>query len=109
MKGGGNKMAVCKFCGEIIRELEQVRTGVETSRFFIEDNFATYEEEDFESDGDFLEFRCPNCSEVLFTDWDEAEQFLKEKDELQEMMVEKLNQIKKDKKEKKQHAKMPKL
>lgn len=86
--------AVCKFCGKIINELELVRTGVEKARFFIKDGFYDYEGGTFDSDGDFLEFRCMECNELLFENYEEAEAFLKEKDELQELVAEKLNKIK---------------
>ena len=88
-------MAVCKFCGKIIEKLELVRTGVEKARFFInEKGLYDYEGETFDSNGDFLEFKCLECGETLFEDYEEAEQFLKDKDELQEIVAEKLKQIK---------------
>ena len=85
-------MAVCKFCKEIIRELKQVRTGVETGRFFIDKNgYANYNLETFDGDGDFQEWKCYECGETLFEDWGEAEEFLKTKDELQELVAKKIN------------------
>ena len=91
-------MVVCPKCHKIIERLEQVRTGVEKSNFFIDvGGLATCDGENFESDGDFLEYRCWECSEVLFEDWDEAEEFLKNKDELQEIVAEKISQNEKNK------------
>ena len=87
-------MPICPNCKKIINELEMVRTGVEKARFYIEGEFYDYEGETFDSDGDFLEFKCFECGETLFDDYDEAEQFLKDKDEVAEMVKEKLKQIK---------------
>lgn len=93
-------MAVCKSCGKIINELEQVRTGVEKARFFIKDGFYDYEGETFDSDGDFLEFRCMECGESLFDNYEEAEEFLKNKDEVAEMVAKKIEMNKNENKRK---------
>lgn len=92
-------MSICPKCHKIITELDQVRTGIEKARFFIDkDGCYDYDDEEFDSDGDFLEFRCWECNEVLFKDYEEAEEFLKDKDELQEIVAEKLNKIKEENK-----------
>lgn len=88
--------AICPKCKQKIEELELVRTGLEKARFYInKKGFYDYDNEDFESDGDFLEFRCWECGETLFEDYEEAEQFLKEKDKLKEIVAEKINKGKK--------------
>ena len=89
-------MAVCPKCKKVINELEQVRTGVEKSRFFIKGHFGDYDSESFNSDGDYHEWICYECGETLFGDWEEATEFLKNKDELQELVAEKINMKKED-------------
>ncbi len=93
--GLGFKMAICPKCKKVINELYQIRTGVESSRFFIDiSGVADCDEEEFDGNGDSNEFQCVECWEFLFEDWGEAEDFLKEKDELKELVVEKLEKIK---------------
>ncbi len=85
-------MAICPYCKKVIETLIQYREGTEYSNFFInEDGEADYEDEIFE-DEETSEYRCVECQKVLFYDWAEAEQFLKDTDELQEIIVEKIGQ-----------------
>lgn len=85
-------MPICKFCNKIIEHLERKATGVEKSRFFIENGSADYDDEEFESDGEFEMYMCPECSEELFDSWEQAEEFLKDKDKVAEMVAKKINQ-----------------
>jgi len=89
-------MAVCPKCKAVINDLDMRRTGREDARMFIEGDYALYDNEEFESDGEMSWYNCPECNEELFTDWDDAEKFLKEKDEFKEMVAEKIEKIKND-------------
>lgn len=86
---------ICPKCKKILDSLDRKATGIETSRFFIEADWGgTTDNEEFESDGNFEEYSCPECDEVLFYGWTEAEEFLRDKDKLKELIIDK---IKKDK------------
>jgi len=89
-------MPICKFCGKVIKELQQRRRGIEKSRFYIDDEgYSTYSEEDFDSDGEYYEYRCYECDEILFDNWEEAEEFLKNEDKVAEMVAKKIQKEKK--------------
>jgi len=88
-------MAVCPKCKKVINELSHRVSGISTSRFFINDEGDFDEdEEDFDSDGWDSEYSCPKCWEVLFEDYSDAQDFLIEKDELKEVVAEKITKIK---------------
>lgn len=69
-----------------------VRTGIEKSYFYVDEGeeYATYDNENFEGDGITYIFRCENCREEIFYNWDDAEKFLKDRDELKELIAEKV-------------------
>lgn len=89
-------MAICPKCKKVITELLQRSTGIEASRFFIDNDIdiAIYNEEIFDGDGQMNEYECFECGEILFEDWDEAEKFLLNKDELKELVAEKIEKNK---------------
>jgi len=97
-----NKMAICPKCKRNIVELNMRRTGTEYARMYIDDSdgYPTYDGEEFDTDDEGEWYNCPECSEELFTNWDEAEEFLKGRDELQRLVAEKIEKIKDGKKQK---------
>lgn len=90
-------MAVCPKCKKVIGILYRRESGVELSKFFIDGDVVDYNDEEFLSDGTRLYFECPKCWEILFEDVDEAVDFLSNKDELQELVAEKIENINKKK------------
>ncbi len=91
-------MAICPKCKKVITELFQRVSGTRTATVFINKGGGLEErEEDFESDGYDYEYICFECWEVLFNDDGEAHDFLFEKDELKELVAEKIGKIKDDK------------
>ena len=91
-------MPICPKCHKKIDCLREVRSGVEKGEMFFDEEggYIYWRNEEFESDGDVLEYYCPECDKELDFDEQEAEEFLKRKDELQEIVAEKLNKIKKN-------------
>ncbi len=87
-------MPICPKCFGKIDSLHNYASGERKTRVSIFDGEEEYEEEEFQADGKVDDYECPNCSEVLFKDEEKAIAFLKNKDELQEIMAEKLNKIK---------------
>ncbi|KKL50134.1 hypothetical protein LCGC14_2308570 [marine sediment metagenome] len=90
-------MPICRKCKKSIDRLQQVSSGVERCDILFnkKEGYINWENEDFESDGIVREFYCPECNKVLFTDDEQAENFLEETDELQELVAEKINKIQK--------------
>ncbi len=86
-------MAVCPKCKQKVESLNNYSSGERKTRVSIFDGEEEYEEEEFQANGKVNDYECPECSEVLFKDEEEAIAFLKNKDELQEIMAEKLKQI----------------
>jgi len=66
-------MAICPKCKAEIDYLNNYQTGESHSHFDGED----YETEDFQADGQTNDYECPECSETLFTNEEEATKFLK--------------------------------
>ncbi len=93
-------MSICPKCKAKIDSLRQVTTGIEKCDIFFneKEGWIDWKNEKFESDGIIRIFYCPECDEELNLDDEEAEQFLLEKDELKEIIVEKIKQIEDDKK-----------
>lgn len=84
-------MAICPKCKKVINHLHLSCSGIQESTFFInEDGVVVYEQDDFDSDGYDYDFKCSECWEVLFNDGIEAEDFLRDKDELKEIVAEKI-------------------
>lgn len=91
-------MPICPKCKKIINYLEEVRTGYERSKMFVnEDKSIWWEDEEFSGDDNVLEFYCPECNEELDFTEEEAHNFLRNKDEVAEMVAEKINQFSPDK------------
>lgn len=92
-------MAICPKCKSNITSLDVVRGGKETSFIMYdkENDTIYFENEAFESDGIREIYNCNNCCEELFYSYDEAEAFLSEKDELKEIVAEKVSKDKKKK------------
>ena len=92
-------MAFCPKCKEKVEFLKQVTTGIEKCHIFFneKEGWIDWSDEEFESDGVVRLFSCPKCNNELDFNDEEAIKFLKEKDELQEIVVEKLKKIENDK------------
>ena len=92
-----NKMAICKHCKARITYLTSEATATTGCNL--------YEDGKLDFDGDLNEiaeineWRCPECEEALFYGEDEARKFLSNKDELQELVAEKIEKIKKGSKD----------
>jgi len=86
-------MSICPKCKKIINHLREVRSGVEGCDMFWNEkgNYLDYENEEFSGDGSVLLYYCPECSEELDFNDEEAEEFLKNKDEVAEMVAKKIN------------------
>lgn len=89
-------MPICPKCKEIITYLNWSEP---------KNCFGTYDlESGYEEDGNVdisqpnITYSCPECSEEFDFDEYEAKEFLKNKDELQEIVAEKLNKIKENEK-----------
>lgn len=90
--------AICPKCKEKIECLNYSRSGCDNGELSIDkDGFEEYNED---SNSDLIEpeliFSCPECNEELDFSEDEAIKFLKEKDEFQELIKEKINKMKKE-------------
>ena len=88
-------MPICPKCKENVEFLKQVDSGIEKCHIFFnkKKDYLDWEQEEFESDGIVRLFYCPECNEELDFDEQQAEEFLREKDELKEIVTEKLKQI----------------
>ncbi len=58
-------------------EISWLRKYVSGENYYILDEGGGYEEQEFQSDGTTNDYECPECSELLFTEGDKAEKFLK--------------------------------
>ncbi len=89
---------ICPKCKEKIDWLHNYQSGENHTRLslfdFKDKKIADYELCEFQANGKINDFECPECSEVLFRDEKKAIAFLEDNDELQELVVEKLNKIK---------------
>ena len=88
-------MPICPNCKAKIKELLAYSEVVNT--FELDKNGEPYFYGNDQIEG-YTGFECPECHERIFDTENEAIEFLKNKDELQEIMVEKLEQIKENKK-----------
>ncbi len=89
-------MPICPKCKENVEFLNYSSNNYDNGEFSIDKNgFKKY---DKDGNSDLIEpdlfFGCPECNEELDFDEQQAEEFLREKDELQEIVAEKLKQIK---------------
>ena len=87
---------ICPKCKEIIEYLSYSSCNYRGGTISIDEKgFEEYEEDgNLDLINQDITFNCPECNEELFTDDDEAISFLKEVDELQELVVEKINKTK---------------
>ncbi len=94
---------ICKECGENINHLREICSGWQETNVFFNKKKGCIDGKytEFKGDDSVLEYNCPNpnCEKTLFTNPAEAEEFLREKDELQEIVAEKLKQIEEGKDE----------
>jgi len=79
---------ICPKCNEEIEQLIFSARQLKSGYVYLDGGLIYDEDIDMEREMDDLEFLCPNCDELLFTDKEEAQSFLEGKDEL-EMLVEK--------------------
>ncbi len=84
-------MSICPKCKKEIDYLNNYTSG-ENKYNFDGDNYN--QDGDFQPDYKVNDFECPECSEILFTDEVKAIAFLKNEDELQSIIKEKIKQIK---------------
>lgn len=82
-------MAICGECKERIGHLISEATAT-TGCVLYEDGTLDLNDEDLNSIIEINEWRCPECDEIVAYNEDEAREFLEEKDELKEIVVEKL-------------------
>lgn len=88
-------MPICPKCKSNIDVLSNIVSGSQRYDMFLESSGRVhYEEVDFVGDNNVNEWWCPECKECLFTSEDKAEEFLKDKDELKEIVAEKIEKIK---------------
>ena len=87
-------MPICQKCKE---EIEHLNNYVSGENLYIFDGDNYNQEGDFIDDNKTNDFECPECSEVLFTDEEKATNFLQNKDELTELVKEKIKNGKKKK------------
>ena len=88
-----DKCLICPNCKEEINGLVSFESGENKKNVYIDNNKLEWNEEYFYDDGKVNDYECPECNEVLFTNEEEAISFLKNEDELQKMIKEKLKQI----------------
>ena len=88
------KMAKCPVCNSEIDDLKNYQSGENHYRFsllkFNNKEVVDYELNEFQADNKINDFECPKCQAVLFTDEKEAIKFLKDEDELAEIIKEKI-------------------
>jgi len=70
-------MVKCKKCGEVIERLCSYATATCNCSLDAEGNLV-YEEEDMGRIAETIEWRCPECDEVLAWNEDEAVSYLKD-------------------------------
>ena len=85
-------MPICPKCKKIISHLRQCRTGYEECEMFFnkKEDWIDWKNEEFIGDGNLLEYHCPQCDRELDFSEEEAEEFLENKDELQEIIAKKI-------------------
>ena len=89
-------MAICLKCKKKIEVLCSEATAT-TGCFIDEKGDVIFDESNFGDNAEINEWRCPKCEEVLALDEDEAREFMEDKDELQEIVAEKIEKIKESK------------
>ncbi len=87
-------MSICPKCKE---EIDYLNNYISGEAKYIFDGESYNQDGDFQNDGKVSDYECPECQEVLFTDEEKAKEFLEDKDELTEIISEKLKQIKEKK------------
>ena len=86
----GKMCAICPKCKEVIDYLCYVTTESSGGSFCLEKGVPQYEEDYRDENGDSLIFKCPECEEELFNLRAYAIKFLRDKDELAELVAEKV-------------------
>ncbi len=69
-------MPKCPKCGKEIDCLRNFQSGENAYDFYVEDGDTHYELDEFQPDNNINDYECPECSETLFTDEEEARKFL---------------------------------
>ena len=88
-------MPICPKCHKEINGLRNIVSGNFRYDMWVDgSDKIRYDEVDFMSDDNVNEWWCPECGEVLFISENEAEKFLKEKDELAELIIKKIKKNK---------------
>ncbi len=85
-------MAICPKCKKVITYLTSEATATTGCNLY-EDGTLDLDN-DLNAIAEINEWRCPECEEDIFYNEHEAREFLKEKDELKELVVEKVERIK---------------
>ena len=87
-------MTKCPKCKEEIENLNFSKTKeISGSVVFDGNDIEFIEEFDIYEEQKPHTYRCPECNEILFENDEEAEEFLRDDDELQEIVKEKLKLI----------------
>ncbi len=84
-------MPICPNCKETINYLYAYSEVVNTFELDKNGEPFCFGQDNIEG---YTGFECPECHEKIFLEENDAIEFLKDKDELQEIMIEKLNKIK---------------
>ena len=87
------RMVICRHCKKRITHLTSEVTATAGCSLG-EDGFITIDN-DLNSIAETNEWRCPKCNGFIDYNEDEARAFIKDKDELKEIVAEKLKNIKK--------------
>ena len=87
-------MPKCPKCKKEIECLDNYQSGENHYRVWLNGEDTDYDLKEFQEDNQVNDYECPECGEVLFTDEDKAVKFLKNKDELTELVKEKMEKIK---------------
>ena len=66
----------CPKCKKEIDYLNNYQSGENHHSLLIIDGEHTYEEQEFQPNGQTNDFECSECKEILFTDEDKAIEFL---------------------------------
>ena len=91
-------MPICPKCKKEIEELIYIESGYKVYTCYYSDLMKglKYDEEEYEADDVVMEYKCPECNEVLFTDCEKALEFLKYNDELSRLISNKLKKVEKN-------------
>lgn len=88
---------MCPICPKCKQEINWLKAYSETKYTLAENEQGVLEYKRMYDVDYFISFECPECDEELFIQQGEAEEFLKDKDELKEIVAEKIEKIKNEK------------